>query len=160
MVTSMQPYQPTSFIDGPTIRPADKLLEWLESGVTKDADGMKHLKLPVVIRFDQLGLGIGEAVIGTTDADFTDDAIYLELEDTAMSDPLWKKALQAAPKGAKTVTLWLQGQWGKLVDLPGLPMPELPGIQSRELHPFAVRQVLGVFNPAEDGTSLAVKIEG
>ncbi len=159
MATLERPYTPTSFTDGPTVRPPAQLLTWLESGVTKHGDGMKHLKLPVVIRFDGLGLGIGEAVIGTTAADFTDDAIYLDLEDGAMGTALSEQALEAAPKGAETVTLWLQGQWGELVELPGLPMPNRPGLQSRQLYPFAVRRVLGVFNPAEDGPDLKVEIE-
>jgi hypothetical protein len=62
----------------------------------------------------------GDAFIGLgRDASVPADAIHLRLSDTAMGIPLSTHLREACPDPSRACAVWLDGDWGATVPLPG-----------------------------------------
>jgi hypothetical protein len=128
-----KPEPPRNFVDGPTIDPPAKLLEWLEKTAT--AEPKRHIRLPVVVRFaDQHRIGLAGGHIGVSLA-VTPDAIQVSLDDTAMGISLLDRVRDACPDEKQTAcAVWLEGRWAggpdrkfRVFSLVGANPPEPPG---------------------------------
>lgn len=105
-----QPQPPAGFALGPALQPAPALLSWLESS-------RRRLRLPVVIPAGWADHG-GDAFIGLGHHT-APDAIHLRLSDTAMGIPLATHLREACPDPSRACAVWLDGDWGATVPLPG-----------------------------------------
>jgi len=105
-----KPEPPRTFVDGPTIDPPAKLLEWLEK--TAAAEPSRRIRLPVVVRFtNQHRIGLDGGHIGVSAA-VTPDAIQVSLDDTAMGISLLDRVRGACPDEKETsCAVWLEGTW-------------------------------------------------
>jgi hypothetical protein len=89
-----------------------------------------------VIHFkDKHRLGFGEAFLGTADP-APAEAIYLDLEDSALGISLLDRVRRRCPEPATSCALWLVGYWGP----PSLPLPPAPG-DGKTRWPFSVVEV-------------------
>ncbi len=102
-----------SFSPGPTLADSAALLAWLESNPSA------YLRLPVVVFRGGLG-GVELAFIGSDPVPPGDDAILLELDDSALGIGLSTR-LRSLCGGSDACAVWIEGTWGRL--LPGIAAP-------------------------------------
>jgi hypothetical protein len=140
------PTNPPGFIAGPSVVDADALLDWLEAQAQPSG---RLVRLPVRVQFDDAyRLGIVGGAVCTTDP-APADALPLKLDDTAMSSSLLDLLRDRVAEGADSGLFWLEGTWGAVVSVGGMPALDLPGFElpgfeaAPERHPFAVRRVVG-----------------
>lgn len=153
MPTQMQAQAAVEMVQGPSIRPAAALLEWLEQNAVPKGGKRRRVRLPVVVAFeDAYRLAIGKAHVGMSEQDAGAEALPLSLDDTGLSVSLLSRLRDLCPPPQQACALWLEGYWGKLVD-DGLPSLDPPG---ERRHPFAVLRIVGL---VQAGDSPHVLIE-
>lgn len=127
---------------GPAIDDAVALLAWFNG----EGAG-RRVKLPIVLTPNPLGLGT--AFIGAVPGSAPDGAVWLALDDTAMSVGL-NTRLQVDCPWNQPCAIWIEGIWGAtLSGWPGLGLEGRPGLRSPKAHPFSVR---GYGGPVSDKT--------
>ncbi len=146
MPTNLPSQPSTELVEGPAIEPPDQLLAWLETTPGAAGERRRRIQLPVVVRFeDEYRLAVGEAFVGARVEAKRPDALRLALEDTGMSVALLTQLGGLCPKPAEACALWLEGYWGRLVDMPSIP--DLPGVGPDGRKPFSVLKVHGRIDP-------------
>ncbi len=129
----------TSYRPGPPIRPARILLDWLNGHGRSVQGNLVPLRIPVVVRFaDANRLSIRDAFIGAPGSRPGEDTIFLFLDDTGLGISLLSRLQSLFPGGVTSCAVWLEGHWGRLVDLPGEPEPADVALGSDRRWPFAV----------------------
>lgn len=130
-MTSMNPSTSASrvqMVEGPRLETAEDLRRWLDENSNKPDGHRRRFRLPVTLRFaDEYRLALGAGSIGS---------IEVRLDDTAMQTPLLEAVKRQCPQGQTTCTLWLEGYWGPLINVPNMPSFDPPGTKH-----FAVLRV-------------------
>lgn len=134
--------EPTSG-QGPSITPPDALKTWL------DAHKDTTIQLPVVVESEVLGLG--SSWIGTSDADPSEDAVRLFLNDSAMGIGLGDRLRSLCGNPPVRCVVWLEGKWGS--SAPPGPFGGPGGLGAlggdKEASPFSVRKLIGKVEPGD-----------
>lgn len=106
----------------------------------KTAAGQRRLfRVPVALRFeDPSRLAIAAAFVGAHLPAAGQDALALQLDDSALGVSLLEQVGRACPKDRTECAVWLTGHWGALVGGPELPESGEPGPKR---WPFAVVRV-------------------
>lgn len=147
VATSMTPAPTVAFEDGPSIADPAALLAWLDT--TKA--GRRLVQLPVVVEFGPLG--VQRAWIGNVAGAPADGAAMLKLDDTAMGVPLLDHLRRVCP--TPTCAVWLEGTWGPVMEVGGMPALSLPGFAGPPRHDFAVRRLVGL----ADATATTARVQ-
>ncbi len=143
---TMTQQQDKDFVPGLALEPADRLLDWLEDTIEP---ARATIRLPIVVRFeDEHRLGWGAVTVGTAG-----DALHVQLDDGALGEPLLDRLAADCPREAESCSLWMEGYWGALVEMPEL---DLPGHEPEgpKRHPFAVLKVLGPVSEGDPAAAL------
>ena len=121
---SLKTPQPArSFVPGPALADGAALLGWLRAH--PDA----RVRIPVVILFSPDGLRAPRLTfLGTDPAPPAEDAILLELDDSALGIGLDTRLRSLCDAESDACAVWIEGTWG----------PLLPGLRSTEAPPWPV----------------------
>jgi hypothetical protein len=133
------------FVDGPALSPAAELARWL------DEHKNSLLRLPLVVELRSYE--VGSAWIGMTTDDPPPDAIWVELDQGALSVGLTERLVPLCPQTPTRCVTWIEGYWGPTIDLPGplgFDSPDAPAKQ-----PFSVREVIDL---VREGDSPHIKV--
>ena len=154
--------EPAEFVEGTSIRPADRLLQWLQSEAESESGEQRQFRLPVVVRFDDsYQLGIDSVFIGTSPDALDDTCLFLEVSDHAMGISLTTKLRDLCSKGEEVIAVWLEGYWGEEQDL--LLFSEEPDddaeVAGPEAWPFSALAVGERIAPGADGEVVMAYIE-
>jgi len=139
---------PGEFVAGPTVGLAAELLAWFKEHAMSNGK-RQRFRVPVVVAFeDKYRLDLGEAFVGGSPDVAKDERLRLDLDDGALGIALLDTVQSRCGEGQMTCSLWLEGYWGPLVEIPELPSP--PGAW-----PFAV---LRVGDPIAVGDDIRVMV--
>ena len=138
---SMEPE--VTFVDGPPVSPASDLADWLK------AHKGSLLRLPLAIEVS--GYDVGPAWIGVTADDAPDDAIWIDLDQGALSVGLTDRLVPLCETTPTRCVAWVEGYWGPtLSGGPGLGGIDFPGADlGPTKEPFSVREVIGLVTDAD-----------
>ena len=152
---TMPNMKPGPTIDAKAGAPAEPLRAFFEAN-QKTAAGQRRLfRVPVALRFeDPSRLAIAAAFVGARLPAAGEDALALQLDDSALGVPLLEQVGRACPKDQPSCAVWLTGHWGALVDGPALP--ESPEAAGPRRWPFAVVRVGAAVEP---GAPVAVYVQ-
>ncbi len=108
-----------SFAPGPALADGTALLEWFEADA-RAGSGPAYVRVPVVVFAGDLG-GARLAYIGTDPAPPADDAIVLDLDDSALGIDLSTRLRSlcgtehhaGAPSRRDACVVWIEGTWGR-----------------------------------------------
>lgn len=137
---------PGEFEPGPVVGAAAELLTWFKANATTEGK-RRRLRVPVVVAFqDKYRIALGEAFVGGSPDSPVAERLRLDLDDGALGVALLDTVQSRCSDGQMTCSLWVEGYWGPLVEIPELASPG-------GTWPFAV---LSVGKPIKAGDELRV----